>query len=274
MVQNMLPIEQYGFYAMAALVITALNTIATTGGIAIVPSLSVAREAGDRDLFGRQIRNTARLGFLVLVPVVSLIFVLSRDFFSLALPRFVPSVPTIRILCFVGFVLIFSRMAWATLVAYGKGIAASSSYVVAVLWNVFWNWMLIPRYGIAGAAAATLSTFILLAAVLQLVMWRVSRIWVGVSNCVYAIAVSLVFPIVWLLLWVAGAGPLARILIVAVAGSALFAVLTITAGLVRGEDLSKAAAALEPRAGVPHVRITLGLVEILQKISRLIGVGR
>ena len=266
MVQNLLDIEQYGFYAMAALVITGLSTIATTGGIALVPSLTVARESGDAAAFRRQARNTARLGFIVLVPIVAMIIVLIGDFFAIVLPRFVPSVPVIRTLACIGFVLVFSRVAWATLVAYGRGTAASIAYIFAAVWNVAWNWILIPPYGIVGAAMATLSTFIVLALVLQILMYRVSREWVGIGGLIHAVLISLLFPILgWLM---PGAGHLLRIISVTVTGCVLYGILSLVTRLVRAADLEKVTIALRPRAHVPHVHAALGLIGLLRRIAR------
>lgn len=272
MVQNLLDIEQYGFYAMAALVITGLSTIASTGGIALVPSLTVARESGNAAAFRRQARSTARLGFIVLVPIVAMIIVLIGDFFAIVLPRFLPSVPVIQTLACIGFVLVFSRVAWAALVAHGKGKAASTAYILAAVWNVIWNWVLIPRYGIIGAAVATLSTFIVLALALQMLMYRVSREWAGIAGLIHAACLSLIFPLLgWLM---PDAGHIVRIVAVVLPGCVLYALLSLATRLVRAADLAQVTERLQPRANVPHVRAALGLIELLQRFARRVGGDR
>ncbi|MCK4237439.1 MAG: oligosaccharide flippase family protein, partial [Candidatus Krumholzibacteria bacterium] len=79
MVKYFLPVESYGFYSMASLVITALTVAASTAGVALVPSLTAAKESGDTRVFKKQIQNTARLGFIVLVPATAVIYVLTGD---------------------------------------------------------------------------------------------------------------------------------------------------------------------------------------------------
>ena len=118
MVTYYLPIEQYGFYSMAAQVITAFNIISGTIGTALVPSLAVARSLGEGRIFERQVQNVSRFALIALVPIVAIAFMLSGDLFTLVLPAFLPSVPIIQILAFIGFVDIFCRIAWSALVTY------------------------------------------------------------------------------------------------------------------------------------------------------------
>lgn len=271
MVKFYLPAEQLGFYSMATLVITALGVVASTTGTALIPSLTAAKVSGNTPVFNRQIHNTARFGFIALVPVVAVIYVLAGDLFSIVLPRFIRSVPIIRTLVFIGLVDILCRIAWAALVAHGRGGAAAFAYIFAAAWNILWNRILIPNHGIAGAALATLSTFIVLALLLQIMMWRISGNRIGLMSLLHPLVISFVFPLIgWLL---RDLGPAARIIIILFPGTILYVFLSLLTGLVRSDDLSKAGTALEPRADIPHIRLALRLINLLEILKGRIGKG-
>lgn len=269
MVKYYLPLEQYGFYSMASLVITALSVVASTWGVALVPSLTVAKESGDTEVFKRQIDNTARLGFLTLVPAAAVIYVLIGDVMSIILPRFGPSVPVIRILVFVGFILIFCRTGWASLVSYGRGGIASAAYIIAAVLNIVLNRILIPLYAIGGAAVATLSSYIILALILQIMMYRIAHTRVGLRSLIHPLFISLVFPAIGML--VGGFGPVPRIIIILVPGSLLYVLLSLVTGLVRGNDLAAARDALAPRSHVFHVRLALSCIKLLDAVNTRVG---
>jgi stage V sporulation protein B len=264
MVTYYLPIEQYGFYAMAAQIITALSIIAASAGVALVPSLTVARSAGDAAMFDRQVRNTARLTFIVLVPFVMLAFVTAQDLFAVILPSFLPSVPILRILVFIGFVDILCRVAWAALVAHGRGGMVAIAYVSAALWNITWNRLLIPPYGLVGAAAATLSSFVVLAIVLQSTMWKASGTYVRPARLLHPLLVSLVFPLLGFAL--GSVGHIWRIIVICAAGSVLYAFFALRTGLVTRNDLMQARNIAERRAPAGHAILMLRVIGLLERV--------
>jgi hypothetical protein len=56
---------------------------------------------------------------------------------------------------------------------------------------------------------------------------------------------------------------------VIVAGCFCYVTIALLTGLVRGDDLEKAGNELKPRAAVPHVRITLKLIGLLESYRRM-----
>lgn len=266
MVKFYLPIDQYGFYSMASLIITALGIVASTTGTALIPSLTIARTKGDMSLYDRLVQDTSRFTFMALVPVAAMIYVTSRDVFGLVLPDFLPSVTVVRILVFIGFVDIFCRVAWASLVAYGRGGLAAVAYLTAAAWNILWNWILIPRYGIDGAAIATLTSFILLALLLQTMMRSTSGTRVRFTSLLHPFLLSLVFPL--LSFGLGGQSHLMRIIVIFIAGSVFYILLGIYTGLIGSRDIERAQTALEPRREIPHVRLALGLLTALDAVRQ------
>lgn len=271
MIKFYLPAEQLGFYSMATQVHVALGVVTSTLGFALVPALTGARDSGERGVFQKLVHNSSRLGFIILVPISVGAIAFSRDLFSLVLPRFVPSVLIVQILVSIGFLDLFGRIGWAALVAHGRGGATATTYLLGALWNIAWNRVLIPPYGIAGAAVAAVSTFVFLAVVFLIQMKRTSGAVVSGRSYLHPIALSLVYPVLAFLM--SGIGTLPRFIVGACAGTILYALGALMTGLVRQDDFEKIRGMLARRAAVPHVRFALGVVGILERVSRLLGRG-
>jgi len=264
MVKFYLPIENYGYYSMAALVITSLSVIASAVGSALIPTLTASVASEDSRTFRRIVNDTSRIAFMFIVPLVALIYSLTGDLFTLILPKFEPSVVVIRILVTVGLLDLFCRVGWATLVAYGKGAKAASAYIAAAVWNFIWNLVLIPRYGITGAALATTSSFLILAITLQGMMYRESRTAVRMKHLLHPLVVSILFPALAFAL--RGYNPILRLIVIPSIGSAMYIVFLVRTGLVKHSDINGARETLNPRKNVPHVKLALFALNLIEKV--------
>lgn len=268
MVKYFMDAQYLGFYTIGVLMVTSLGRITATAGMALVPSLSAARAMGDDRVYRRQVLNVSRLGFIVLVPIVMIIWSVIGDMIHLVLPKFAPAVPIIRILVFIAIFDLACRIGRASMVACGKGGQLAIAYAVTAAWNIAWNWVLIPRMGMAGAAYASLSSFLVLALILQGLMKKSVSVTVRVRDALFPLGLSLVFPVIHANIPLEGA--ILRTLAVLLIGSAAYIFLALVTGLVRGEDLAQARAALEPRANVPHVRAGLTLLGVMDNIRGMI----
>lgn len=266
MVKFYLPAEELAFYGMAALIITALTIVSSTAGTALIPSLTAALSKGDKGLFRKQIWNTTRLGLMVLIPAASILFTLSTDIYEIVLPRFISSAGPLRILVFVGFIDILCRTAWASLVAYGKGGKAAIAYIFAASLNIVLNISLIPRLGIEGAALATLSSFVALAIVLQVMMTTVSGVKSRITDILHPLLISLIFPALGYAL--AETGSWIRVIVISLAGITIFLVIALVTRLIRSEDLDRLSDILEKRPDGSLKKTVYSLLDILRKFTR------
>ena len=266
MVKYYLPADQLGFYAMAAIVVTSLSVVSSTAGTALIPSLTASRVDGGMETFRRQIRSTARISLIAMVPIVMIIFSLSEDALTIVLPRFIAAAGIMRILAFVGIVDIFCRISWASLASYARGGMSAAAYIFSAALNVALNAVLIPRIGVTGAAVATLITFLALAAILLAMMWRISRAKISPVFLLHPLVLSMVYPL--LAAASRSLSPGARMVIVLVAGSAAYKIMAALTGLIRVSDLDTAEKSLRPRAHVPHVRFALFGISVLRKLTR------
>jgi O-antigen/teichoic acid export membrane protein len=216
--------------------------------------------------------NAARFGFIVLMPVTMVVFELSKDFFSILVPRFGPSILIVQIVAAITFIDLFCRIGWAALVAHGRGGLSAIAYVAAAAVNVALNAILIPRYGIVGAAAAVLATFIILAAIILVMARRVTGGSIGLIVWLHPFFLALVYLLLGRL--TAGMNEFLRIAIVAVGGSALYIAGAFTTRLVTAEDLARIRAMLLPRAAAPHVRLALAALGAAERINDVLNSKR
>ncbi len=269
MVKLFMTAEHLGYYTIGALLITALSTITSTIGVALVPSLSAARTMGDTRLYEKQVHNLSRIGYIAVIPLVTCIFVIIRDVIMVLLPRFEPSIDIIRILVFIGIFDLPCRIAKASLVACGRGGLIATGYIAIAIWNIIWNWLLIPRFGTIGAAAASVSSYFLLALVLQIMMRLTSGTGTRITHGLYPLLLACVYPALGFLLpW---GGHIVRAAAVFTVGSLLYAFLLLVTGLVDRRDLEQAGQALEPRSDVMHVRLALRLVKFSEAVLTRLG---
>ena len=264
MVKYFMDAEFLGFYTIGVLIVTSLGRITSTTGMALVPSLSAARAVNDQRVYRKQILNVSRLGFIVLAPIVLIIYSVIGDMLQLVLPRFAPAIPVIRILVFVAIFDLAVRIGRASAVACGRGGLLAVAYVITAAWNIAWNWILIPRMGMEGAAYASLSSFLILALLLQGLMKRDASVTIRIRDAVFPVILSLVYPLIYEVVPFDGA--LLKSVTVLAAGSAAYLFLALITGLVRSDDLAQARDSLEPRAEVPHVRAGLALLGLMESI--------
>jgi len=269
MIKYYMTADHLGYYLMAVQIYTVLDTVAATLGLALVPSLTAARERGEPAIFQRLVHNAARLGLLALIPITVLVFVLAGDVFSLLLPRYGASVIVAQIIIAVTFMDLFCRIGWASLVAHDRGGLTAIAYIAAAVWNIALNRLLIPPFGIVGAAVSLLSTFVVLSFIFLIMMKRVSGARIYLMSLIHPLLLSLVYVVLgWLL---RDLGHVSRLVTVFVAGSIVYAAGALLTGLIRKEDLDKAREMLTPRAAVPHVRFALRFINAVERANRLIG---
>jgi O-antigen/teichoic acid export membrane protein len=164
---------------------------------------------------------------------------------------------------------LFCRIGWASLVAHDRGGLTAVAYIAAAVWNIALNRILIPPFGIVGAAVSLLSTFVVLSFIFLIMMKRVSGARIYLMTLIHPLLLSLVYVVLgWLL---RDLGHVSRLVTVFVAGSIVYAAGALLTGLIRKEDLDKAREMLTPRAAVPHVRFALRFINAVERANRVIG---
>jgi len=134
-------------------------------------------EAGDVDFLGEVFSATTKWISLLSFPAVLVLVLfpesIVRTFFR---PAFLPAVPALRVYALAMFIRVFVGPNGAMIKAIDETRVDLISALVGVVTNIVLNVVLIPRYGIVGAAVATGAGFLLYNLTEIAVIYRVVRI--------------------------------------------------------------------------------------------------
>lgn len=177
------PSAQLGYYSMAVglaeLVFFFPNAVATLFFPHVAES---SREESDR-----QVAIVSRVALLVTAAVAAALAPAAVLMIRIALPAFVPSLPALFVLL-PGVVALSATKVVSGYVT-GIGLPAVTSYVnvFAFVINIIANVVLIPRYGIVGASAASLvsysvSSVVFTAIAARMASARILDFWVPRSS--------------------------------------------------------------------------------------------
>ncbi|MEE9903818.1 MAG: oligosaccharide flippase family protein [Chlorobium sp.] len=196
----------------------------------IAAPLVAALQAGDESAeTGRLYRLVTRWMVLLVTPATLFLMVLPEPVLLLFGPRFSASAPALALLAAAAFVQSFGGIAGTVLSMAGHGRVTFLNALVALAVQVALSVLLIPLYGTAGAAAASLGAMLLLSALRLL---QVSRV-LGVSSFSAALwkpaaAGAGTAILLWLCRpWLLGLGPAASALTGVVIASAGYLALTL-----------------------------------------------
>jgi len=152
--------EAVGIYGLAYKVHDNLILGAAYLATALFPVLSscVGKE-GLRNRLVLIYRKSFDVLFLVGASLAVIFFVFAP--FVIAViggPSFSGSVPALRILVFATFIAYFNHLTGYTLIALGKQKVSLAVAIIALVWNIGLNLILIPRYSYLAAAGVTIAT--------------------------------------------------------------------------------------------------------------------
>lgn len=165
--------EILGFYAVAVFFANFLNIIPMNFAQVITPTLTKALARRDVDEAWHMVRQTTRVVSFILAPMVVFGAVFSDEIvIVLFSDAFAPAGLFLRILAFIALLNYICKLSWSIIVSDTDPGMRSLVYIFAALVNVGLNLALIPPYGGAGAAIASLLSFAILALALQALLHR------------------------------------------------------------------------------------------------------
>ncbi len=196
----------------------------------IAAPLVAALQAGDESVeTGRLYRLVTRWMVLLVTPATLFLMVLPEPVLLLFGPRFSASAPALALLAAAAFAQSFGGIAGTVLSMAGHARVTFLNALVALAVQVALSVLLIPLYGTAGAAAASLGAMLLLSALRLL---QVSRV-LGVSSFSAALwkpaaAGAGTAILLWLCRpWLLGLGPAVAALTGVVIASAVYLALIL-----------------------------------------------
>ncbi len=146
---------QVAWYGTAAILTSNLKTIRTVWSGALAPVAARHHQAGERDVLTRLLNQLSNVTTTIIVPIVLAAVVLRDDILGLANEAYRGDSAFVAMLLVPPFMNCAYGLAGNTLMFTGhSGWTLTNSLSVALL-NTLLNWLLIPPFGLLGAAVAT-----------------------------------------------------------------------------------------------------------------------
>jgi O-antigen/teichoic acid export membrane protein len=161
-----------GYYAAAQKIILLLYIIPTLLSSAAFPAFARLAHSLNHDRFRAILERTIAFAFLIGIPLAFGGLILARETISLLYgAEYLPAATTFRILMATMFAVFPSTIITNALFAYNQQKRFIWYVGIGALSNAFFNYLLIPRFGIEGAAVATLGSQILS----NFLIWRAMK---------------------------------------------------------------------------------------------------
>ena len=164
--------SQLGLYSMAVTMAELLFKVPDSVTMIFLPRVSGATPAQADALLPR----VARLNMLI--TCICAVGLIPSGYIGihLVLPAFAPCLPSFYILLPAVIAISLAKVLTSYIAGRGHPGPVSAGATVAVASNVVANFLLIPHFGIEGAAAASLISYTLLAAMMLVVACRLSHL--------------------------------------------------------------------------------------------------
>ncbi|MEM6647450.1 MAG: flippase [Bacteroidota bacterium] len=165
MVEAMLGPAEAGLYGHAFRLLVALNIvpIIVVQG-ALFPRLSALYHEKALAVFQTLLRRSA-LALLAIGVVVSATLYATADLLIALLvrdPAFAAAAPVLQVLCWTFPFTILNQLGYVTLISMDENVFPIKVLALVTVFNIAFNAMLIPRFGIEGAAAVTVLSEVLI----------------------------------------------------------------------------------------------------------------
>nr|WP_245250280.1 flippase [Thermococcus stetteri] len=153
--------DKVGLYNGAAPIARALPVVLNSLGFVFMPAATVLFTDGDLEGLKRLYQSTAKWAFILTFPAFLLLFAFPAGTINLFFgPKYTEAATALRILS-AGFMFhVVMGLNAMSLVAIGRTSDNLIGNLLAAVFNVILNAVLIPMYGIDGAALATASSYI------------------------------------------------------------------------------------------------------------------
>lgn len=252
--------EVLGFYSVAVFFVNFLNIIPMNFAQVITPTLTKSLARNDLETAWRTVRQTTRVVSFILAPLVVFGAVFSDEIvIVLFSDAFAPAGLFIRILAFIAMLNFICKLSWSIIVSDRDPGTLSSVYIFAAMLNIGLNFLLIPKFGGAGAAIASLLSFAILAVALQALLYRTLKKILPFSQIIPAFCIAAVSLPVSILL--PPSGTVVRLIAGLGISAILYLALCSLTGLLRRSDLQhlidRSRALPKPLAGLSRAAASL-----------------
>jgi len=176
MLGSMRGVESAGIYKIATRGADLIMLVATMIGVALAPIISTLHTEKNMLRLQRGITKTTRIGFALTLPICLGLVLFGRSFLLLFGDGFVQAYAALVILSVMQLAAAAAGPTRLILVMTGNERIATIGLLVGTVLNIFLNFMLIPSFGINGAALATMLSTLLSHFILILFVWKSLKI--------------------------------------------------------------------------------------------------
>lgn len=176
--------EEVGYYAAAQKLIQLLYVVPALVGFSLFPALSKLLES-NRERAREILGKVLALVILISIPIAILGISLAPLIIKLVFGgEYLASIAAFRILMFSVLIVYPSSILGQSIFAYNQQAQFIGLVTLTIVGNVIFNFLLIPKFGILGAAAATLIVQLITNILLWIKIKRISqlRIWPQVKK--------------------------------------------------------------------------------------------
>ena len=173
--------ENIAYYSVAVKLATVTALALMSVNIVIAPKIAEIYSTNDFDKLNKLINDSARIIFIISVPVLTILFIFSDFILGLFGENYVLAREALLFLLCGQFFSSLCGPGAIYLNMTGKQKKLNIILILGLGVNVVLNLMLIPTYGIEGAATATLISMILWNSLIVAAVYRTDRIKIYIS---------------------------------------------------------------------------------------------
>lgn len=181
---------EVGIYTTPYKVVEVILTVPTIFMSSVFPVLTRAMSEG-RDAIERIFRKSLDFSFLLGIPIVVGTMVIGTPLMvAIAGPDFAPSGPVLQITIWTALASFVGAVLTYTLIAAGKQILLTWPYIIATIFNIGVNLIVIPRFSYIGAAYVTVATEIIVVICASVLVFKLFRLIPALGALVKAVVAS------------------------------------------------------------------------------------
>lgn len=173
--------ESIAYYSVAVKLATATALALMSVNIVIAPKIAEIYSTNDFNKLNKLINDSARIIFIISVPILIILFIFSDFVLSLFGENYVLAREALLLLLAGQFFSSLCGPGAIYLNMTGKQKKLNTILILGLVINIILNLVLIPIYGMEGAAAATLISMIFWNSLIVTVIYRTDRIKIFIS---------------------------------------------------------------------------------------------
>ena len=173
--------ESIAYYSVAVKLATATALALMSVNIVIAPKIAEIYSTNDFNKLNKLINDSARIIFIISVPILIILFIFSDFALSLFGENYVLAREALLLLLAGQFFSSLCGPGAIYLNMTGKQKKLNTILILGLVINIILNLVLIPIYGMEGAAAATLISMIFWNSLIVTVIYRTDRIKIFIS---------------------------------------------------------------------------------------------